>query len=213
MPPSKPVGGRERTSTNPSARMTTKAAPRRSRPSFFGALSGKVSGSPRARAAQFPIHGQSAQAGFFGVQMVAPRSISACAKSPARRAGTRPCREPPDVGLRRREERLDARTAAPPPARHCRRSRQPGRRRRSPRSPPPCRGRCREARQAPLLALRKASAVTLDHRLGAGVEISGARVIAEPGPQLEHVIERRRRQRPHIGPARRESARNRGRPP
>ncbi len=30
----------------------------------------------------------STQAGFFGVQMVAPRSISACAKSPARRGGS-----------------------------------------------------------------------------------------------------------------------------
>ena len=40
--------------------------------------------SPRARAAQASIHGQSTQAGFFGVQMVAPRSIIACAKSPAR---------------------------------------------------------------------------------------------------------------------------------
>ena len=42
----------------------------------------------RARAPRKPsFHGQSAQAGFFGVQMVAPRSIIACAKSPARARG------------------------------------------------------------------------------------------------------------------------------
>ena len=88
MPPSSPFGARVRTSTAPSARTATKAAPRRRRPVFFGALRGNVSGSPRRRAAQCSIQGQSAQAGFFGVQMVAPRSISACAKSPARSAGT-----------------------------------------------------------------------------------------------------------------------------
>ena len=33
------------------------------------------------------MSGQIAQAGFFGVQMVAPRSIIACAKSPARLTG------------------------------------------------------------------------------------------------------------------------------
>ena len=33
------------------------------------------------------VHGHSTQAGFFGVQIVAPRSIMACAKSPARRCG------------------------------------------------------------------------------------------------------------------------------
>jgi len=34
------------------------------------------------------FHGHSTQAGFFGVQMVAPRSISACAKSPERAGGS-----------------------------------------------------------------------------------------------------------------------------
>ncbi len=87
MPPSSPFGSRERTSTQPSARTTTKAAPRRRRPSRLGAFNGNVSGSPRRRAAQASIHGQSAQAGLFGVQMVAPRSISAWAKSPARAGG------------------------------------------------------------------------------------------------------------------------------
>ena len=39
------------------------------------------------RAAQGSLHAQMTQAGFFGVQIEAPRSIMACAKSPARRAG------------------------------------------------------------------------------------------------------------------------------
>ncbi len=60
-----------------------KAAPRRSVPVFFGALRGNVSWSPRIRAAQPSFSGHSAQAGFFGVQIEEPRSISACALSPA----------------------------------------------------------------------------------------------------------------------------------
>ena len=47
--------------------------------------------------------------------------------------------------------------------------------------------------------------MVLDHRLGAGMQISRARVIAEPGPQPEHLLERRRGQRPHVRPARGEA--------
>ncbi len=47
-------------------------------------------------------------------------------------------------------------------------------------------------------APRELPAVALDHGLGAGVQIACARVVAEPGPELEHVVERRRCQRPHI---------------
>ena len=83
MPPRSPLGSRVRTSRKPSARRTTKAAPRRSAPSRLGILGGKVSASPRARPMQLSFHGQKTQAGFFGVQIVAPRSIIACAKSPA----------------------------------------------------------------------------------------------------------------------------------
>src|SRR5262245_14781733 len=46
------------------------------------------------------------------------------------------------------------------------------------------------------------SAMALDHGLGAGVEMARARVIAEPGPELEYVLERRRRERAHARPAR-----------
>ena len=88
MPPSSPFDGRVRTSTKSSARVTTNDAPRRSLPSTFGALRGNVSASPRACASQDPIHGQMPQAGFFGVQMVAPRSIIAWVKSPNRRGGS-----------------------------------------------------------------------------------------------------------------------------
>ena len=79
------AGGRR--SIVPSARSTTKAAPRRNSPSAFGVRRGNVSWSPRRRASQRSFHGQSKQAGRFGVQIVAPRSIIAWAKSPARRAG------------------------------------------------------------------------------------------------------------------------------
>ena len=53
-----------------------------------------------------------------------------------------------------------------------------------------------------VFACRNFAAVPLDHDAGAGVQIAGAGVIAEAGPGLEHVVERRRRQRPNIGPAR-----------
>ena len=52
------------------------------------------------------------------------------------------------------------------------------------------------------LALWKVSAMALDYGLGAGVQMPRARVIAEPGPELEHVLERRRRERAHARPAR-----------
>ena len=55
-------------------------------------------------------------------------------------------------------------------------------------------------------ALREASAVPLDHGLGAGMQVARARVIAEPGPQFEHVIERCRRERVHVRQARRKRA-------
>jgi hypothetical protein len=88
MPPSRPFDGRVRTSTKPSARVATNDAPRRSLPSTFGALRGNVSASPRARAWHAASQGQMPQAGFFGVQMVAPRSIRLCVKSPKRRPGS-----------------------------------------------------------------------------------------------------------------------------
>src|SRR5260370_29990929 len=46
------------------------------------------------------------------------------------------------------------------------------------------------------------SAMARDHCLGAGMQISRARVITEPRPQLEHILERRLCERAHIRPAR-----------
>ena len=54
---------------------------------FFGALTGKRSGSPDCSARQSSRSGHSMQRGRFGVQIVAPRSIIAWAKSPGRPAG------------------------------------------------------------------------------------------------------------------------------
>jgi hypothetical protein len=47
--------------------------------SGFGGLARQVGGNPVARAVQMVIQGQIAQAGLRGVQIVAPRSITACA--------------------------------------------------------------------------------------------------------------------------------------
>ena len=45
----------------------------------------------------------------------------------------------------------------------------------------------------------------LDDGTGAGMKVAGARVIAEPLPQLEDFVERGRGERRNIGPARHES--------
>ena len=60
------------------------------------------------------------------------------------------------------------------------------------------------ARSSASLA-RKMSAVALDHGFGAGVQVAGAGVIAEAGPDAQHILEFRRGKRAHIGPAFEES--------
>jgi hypothetical protein len=54
----------------------------------LGVLRGRLSAMPRALAAHSSAHGQIPQLAVRGVQMVAPRSIRAWAKSPARFLGT-----------------------------------------------------------------------------------------------------------------------------
>ena len=89
MPPSKPFSGRLTSSTAPLASRATNAAPRLQRPRAVWALSPAVSLRCRACApSQSSASGQLPQAGRLAVQMPAPRSISACAKSPARFCGT-----------------------------------------------------------------------------------------------------------------------------
>jgi len=66
------------------------------------------------------------------------------------------------------------------------------------------RGRIRaDAGQRPQLAflVRKLAAVALDERARASVQIAGASVIAEPGPDLQHFLERRRGERADARPA------------
>ena len=190
MPPSRPDGGRVRSSTQSSPRSATKAAPRRSTPSAFGALRGSVSCTPAARARQAPSHGQMAQAGRFGVQIVAPRSIRACAKSPGRSAGTSASARSRISGLCLRQRRLDEEQ----PRNHAldiavdrgggaiKRDRRDRRRRVGADA-----GQAAQAR----LGVGEASAVALGERPGAGMEVAGARVIAEPGPGLHHLFDRR----------------------
>jgi hypothetical protein len=45
-------------------------------------------------------------------------------------------------------------------------------------------------REQRLLGVGKPSVVALDHGFGAGVQVAGTRVVAEPGPKLQHVVER-----------------------
>ena len=96
------------------------------------------------------------------------------------------------------------RTAAPRPARHCRRPPRPAGRRRSPRSPPRCSRRSRAARAAPPGRPGNAPPCARDDGPRAGVQVAGAGVIAEPLPGMQHLVERGRGQRANIGKARHE---------
>ena len=128
MPPSRP---RRRPRPQQHA-IVAAAAPRRRRrgaarlPPSAPCAAASPARPPRAPR-QAASHGQTAQAGRFGVQIVAPRSISACAKSPGRSAGTSACGEGADHGLCLRQRRPRRGTAARSRARHCRRPRRPAR--------------------------------------------------------------------------------------
>ncbi|MNT09440.1 hypothetical protein D3C72_1442230 [compost metagenome] len=87
IPASRPSRCRLRSKTDPSFAIAIKAAPIRTGFSAFGALTGNSSGSRVASASQLSLTGQIAQAGRRGVQIVAPISIMACAKSPGLSAG------------------------------------------------------------------------------------------------------------------------------
>ena len=145
-----------------------------------------------------------AQAGFFGVQIVAPRSIIACAKSPARRGGnsSRASREISGLaagsGVVTAKSRAITRSILPSTGlagavESDGRDRGGGI------------GADAGERAQRGLACREHAAVALDHGAGAGVQVAGAGVIAQPGPGLQDVAERRRRQRLEIGPARQEA--------
>ena len=86
MPPSIPLPSRRTSQTSPS-RSIQKAQPRRNGFGFFGAFTGKRAGSPVERALHAFASGHSRHLGSRAVQTEDPRSIIACAKSPARRAG------------------------------------------------------------------------------------------------------------------------------
>lgn len=89
MPPSNPRGGRGRTRTAPSSRSAQNTTPQRVGLAAAGAIRGKASATPATRAAQPVRQGQEGQSGRRGVHTVAPRSISAWAKSPGRPGAAR----------------------------------------------------------------------------------------------------------------------------
>jgi len=143
MPPSRPFSARVRTSTAPSARSTTKAAPRRKRPARLRALTGKLR-RHRARAQHMrPSTGRARRKASSACRWSRP-SPSAPARN-RRRAAPAPAFAPAAATpVRRRQFVRDGKRAAPPPAPHCRRPPLRVRRTRWPRPPPPYRGRCGE---------------------------------------------------------------------
>ena len=165
---------------------------------------GRSSAMPGRGGGAAARHGQSTQRGRRGVQIVAPRSISAWAKSPARRSGTsaaasarrrgfaagsgfahgvEPRDDPLDIAVDRRGRPIEG---------------DRGDRRRGVVADPGQRAQRRRV-------VGKLAAVPLDDGAGAGVQVAGAGVIAEPLPELQHLVERGRGERANIGPARHES--------
>ena len=193
MPPSRPFSGRRRSSTAPSRphRPEGDAVPQRLL--RFGAPRRQALGDALGARAAGLRHGQRTHCGFRGVQIVAPRSITACAKSPARSAGISAAAKRRSAGLASGSGSA-RRRAAPSPARHCRRPASPRGRRRSRRSPPRCSRRCPASAQR-RFGIGKAPAMALDDGAGAGMQVAGAGVVAEPLPGMQHLVERGRGQR------------------
>ncbi len=156
--------------------------------------------SPSARARQSSVHGHCRQDGCLGVHTSAPRSISACAKSPARASGTSDCASRRSSGLlfgsgsaTRKEARDDALGIGI----HRRFARIEGDRGDG------ARGIGADARQLPQAPRigGKPAADRVGHPLRRKVKIARARVIAEPRPGRPNVVERSGGQRLHRRPA------------
>ena len=200
----------------PAASVSRKCAPWRSGRAGFGALRGRVFWRPRRSASHPPPRqGQSAQAGLRAVQIVAPRSNSACAKSPGRSraaaSAMKPCASASRRGrgagqrlLDRAQPRHDALHIGV--QRHDRLVERDGGDRGG--------GVGADAgqRPQPLRVARKVAAGRHDGA-GAGVQVACARVIAEAGPLLHHRRFRRRGERPHVRETFAGSAGSAARPP
>ncbi len=203
MPPSSPLGGRLRTSTQPSARTTTNAAPRRSFPSRFGALRGKrlrIAAPPRRAI----VHPGAERAGRLLRRADGGAEVHHRLREIAgARVRRERLRQRADLRLGRRQLFLDREQPRHHPLDIAVDRHRAADRRRSPRSRPRYRRRCPAARGA-----RPRSAESPPrsrHRPRAGMQVAGARVVAEPGPEPQHVVERRRRQRADVRPAREEA--------
>ena len=150
MPPSNPLGGRLRSSTQPSARTTTNAAPRRSLPSRFGALRGNVCGSPRRRAAQ-SVHPRAERAGRLHRRADGGAEVHQRLREVAgARVRRQRLRQTMDLRLGRRQFLLDGEQPRHHPLDIAVDRHRAWRRRRSKRSRPRCSARCPAASRAQL---------------------------------------------------------------
>ena len=127
------------------------------------------------------------QRGRFGVQIVAPRSIMACAKSPGRSAGTSFSRTEriSDLGLRQRRSDLEQARHHPLDIAVDDRSLpvegdRGDRRRRIGADPG-------QAAQS-VFGVRKPAARKRRDQVGAFLQVAGARIVAEAGPGLHDVL-------------------------
>ena len=151
---------------------------------------------PARRPAQSAIHGHSAQAGVAGVHTVAPRSNSAWAKSDGR---ARAAGSPPSCAASSRSRGLAVGSSS-----------VTANSRATTRSTLPSTGTTgrpnaigtnggggvvADARQRPQAGQIARKTARRDHRLGAGVQVACAGVVAKAGPGREHRLQRRGGQR------------------
>ena len=214
MPPSSPFSGRRRSSTAPSPRPSQNATPWRSGRSGFSACAGRLSAIAAApRAAQSLAPRAQARSAAGAACRSSRRDPSAPGRNRRRAAPAPAPRRAPAAAAWRRaaasrtaKSRATTRSTLPSTA-----ATRAGRTR-SRRSPPRCSRRSRAARAAPARSSGKLPAMALDDGARAGVQVAGARVIAEPLPQMQHLVERGRGQCAKLGPARHESVKIGARP-
>jgi hypothetical protein len=162
----RPFSGRFTSSTAPFASRATKAAPRFSGRTARAAFARQGSGDAALCASLAILRPRTIAAGRpLRRADRAPRSISACAKSPARFAGTSDWPSARSFGFASGNGSSTQR-AAPARARHWHRRPLRAHRTRSPRSRLPCRRRCRAAR-ASLPLSRKPPPMFMRHDLRA----------------------------------------------
>src|SRR5437762_3047726 len=197
-PPHTPLSGRRSRSTLPSSRSATTMNTTRLRRARARRGAGSSCCRPVRRAMHFSASGQRLQRGLLRTHTVAPRSMIACVLiDPVVRGGAlRELPKPPRHGALRRVAR-HAEVAREHPPRVAIEDRKTLSARERENRPG---GRAADTgeRGERVEALGELPAVLVKDVQRRAMEVAGARVVAEPGPEVQHLIHRGRGERAHI---------------